>query len=172
MADFGPPVRILVTGGTIDKIHDPRLEALIFAKDGATHIPEILATGRCDFPVVQRLMLKDSLDFEDADREAIATAVSGAPETHLIVTHGTGTMGQTARALAGRVPGKTVVLTGAMRPHSLSTSDGTFNLGGALIAAQILPPGIYGVMNGRVIPADALDKDIETGRFVPAGQKS
>ena len=78
MADFGPPVRILVTGGTIDKIHDPRLEALIFAKDGATHIPEILATGRCDFPVVQRLMLKDSLDFEDADREAIAAAASGA----------------------------------------------------------------------------------------------
>lgn len=170
MAEFGPPVRILVTGGTIDKIHDPRLEALIFAKDGATQIPEILAMGRCDFPLVQRLMLKDSLDFVDADREAIAAAASGAPEAHLVITHGTGTMGQTARVLAQHLDGKTVVLTGAMRPHSLSASDGGFNLGGALIAAQILPPGIYGVMNGRVIPAASLDKDTETGRFVPAGQ--
>ena len=90
MAETAPPVRILVTGGTIDKIHDPRLEALAFAKDGATQIPEILAMGRCDFPVVQRLMLKDSLDFDDADREAIAQATSGAPEAHLVITHGTG----------------------------------------------------------------------------------
>lgn len=167
MTDFRPSVRILVTGGTIDKIHDPKLEALIFARDGSTHIPEILATGRCDFPVMQRLMLKDSLDFDDGDREAIAAAASEAAETHLVITHGTGTMGQTARALSGRVAGKTVVLTGAMRPHSLSASDGGFNLGGALIAAQILPTGIYGVMNGRVIPAVSLDKDTETGRFVP-----
>ena len=162
-----PAVRLFVTGGTIDKIHDPRLEALVFARDGATHIPEILTMGRCDLPTIQTLMLKDSLDFEDSDRDEITQAVRTAAETRIVITHGTGTMGQTARCLAQRVTDKTIVLTGAMRPHSLNASDGAFNLGGALIAAQILPSGVYGVMNGRVIPAEHLDKNVETGRFVP-----
>lgn len=158
-------VRILVTGGTIDKVHDPRLEALTFSRDGATLIPEILATGRCHFPSVQIVMLKDSLDFDDSDREAILAAVQAAPEQAIVITHGTGTMGQTARYLAGKVDGKTIVLTGAMRPHSISASDGSFNLGGAVVAAQVLPDGIYGVMNGRVIEAARLDKNVEAGRF-------
>lgn len=158
-------LRILVTGGTIDKIHDPRVEAIVFAKDGATQIPEILAMGRCHFPVVQKVLLKDSLDFDDGDRQAITEAVLAAPERAIVLTHGTGTMGETARWLAKRVSGKTIVLTGAMRPHSLSASDGSFNLGGAVIAAQTLPEGIYGVMNGRVIPAVGLNKNIEAGRF-------
>lgn len=158
-------LRILVTGGTIDKIHDPRVEAIVFAKDGATQIPEILTMGRCHFPVVQKVLLKDSLDFDDADRQAITEAVLAAPERAIVLTHGTGTMGETARWLNARVSGKTIVLTGAMRPHSLSASDGSFNLGGAVIAAQTLPEGIYGVMNGRVIPAARLNKNIEAGRF-------
>ena len=163
-SDFAD-LRILVTGGTIDKIHDPRVEAIVFAKDGATQIPEILAMGRCHFPVVQKVLLKDSLDFDDGDRQAITEAVLAAPERAIVLTHGTGTMGDTARWLAKRVSGKTIVLTGAMRPHSLSASDGSFNLGGAVIAAQTLPEGIYGVMNGRVIPAVGLNKNIEAGRF-------
>lgn len=158
-------VRIIVTGGTIDKVHDPVSEGLAFAKDGSTHIPEILALGRCHFPTVERIMLKDSLDFDDGDRAAITNAVTAAEETALVVTHGTGTMGETARWLASRVSGKTVVLTGAMRPHSLSFSDGAFNLGGAIIAAQTLPEGIYGVMNGRVFEAEKLNKNTEQGRF-------
>lgn len=158
-------VRILITGGTIDKVHDPMTESLAFAKDGATQIPEILNFGRCHFPTVQRIMLKDSLDFDDADRDAIVAAVQAAPETALVVTHGTGTMGQSARWLADRIDDKTVVFTGAMRPHSLSFSDGPFNLGGALVAAQLLPDGVYGVMNGRVFEAANLDKNTEQGRF-------
>ncbi|MEM1362010.1 MAG: asparaginase domain-containing protein [Pseudomonadota bacterium] len=164
-APFGPPLRIIVTGGTIDKIHEPRIEALAFARDGATHIPELLAAGRCHFPQVQLLMLKDSLDFTDLDREAISDAVEGAAEKHIVITHGTGTMGQSARWLAAREIDKTVVLTGAMRPYSLSASDGDFNLGSAVAAAQILPSGVYGAMNGRVILADRLDKNVEAGRF-------
>lgn len=159
------PVRILVTGGTIDKVHDPRTESLGFAPDGATHIPEMLRIGRCHFPVVQRLMLKDSLWFEDTDREAIAEAVALAPETRVVITHGTGTMGQTARYLLGRAPNKTVVLTGAMRPFSLSASDGEFNLGAAITAVQLLDTGVWGAMNGRVFPAVQLDKNTEQGRF-------
>jgi L-asparaginase len=159
------PLRILVTGGTIDKVHDPASEGLAFARDGATHIPEMLRIGRCDFPVVELLFLKDSLYFDDADREAIARAALTAPEQALVITHGTGTMGETARFLAPRIEDKTVVLTGAMRPFSLYASDGEFNLGGAVIAAQTLPAGVWGVMNGRVFPAERLNKNVEQGRF-------
>ncbi len=158
-------VKIIVTGGTIDKVHDPRTEGLAFAPDGATHIPEMLRIGRCHFPAVKLLMLKDSLYFDDADREAVASAVEQSAEPALVVTHGTGTMGDTARYLAGRVQDKTVVLTGAMRPFSLSSSDGEFNLGGAVVASQLLTPGVWGVMNGRVFAADRLKKNTEQGRF-------
>jgi L-asparaginase len=158
-------VRIIVTGGTIDKVHDPQTEGLAFSPDGSTHVPEILQIGRCHFPVVQLLMLKDSLYFEDADRQKIADALSAVPETAVVITHGTGTMGETARFLMGQVPEKTVVLTGAMRPFSLYASDGEFNLGSAVIAAQTLEPGVWGVMNGRVFPAETLNKNVEQGRF-------
>jgi L-asparaginase len=158
-------VRIIVTGGTIDKVHDPVSEALSFAKDQSTHIPEILSQGRCHHPTVERILLKDSLDFVEEDRDAIVMAVRAAPETAIVVTHGTGTMGDSARYLAERVGDKTVVFTGAMRPHSLGFSDGSFNLGGAVVAAQTLPDGIYGVMNGRVFKAHELNKNTELGRF-------
>jgi len=158
-------VRIVVTGGTIDKVHDTRTEGLGFSPDGATHIPELLRIGRCHFPAIELLMLKDSLYFEDADRDAITAAVTRAREPAIVITHGTGTMGTTARHLASRVSGKTVVLTGAMRPFSLFSSDGEFNLGGAVVASQLLAPGIWGVMNGRVFAADKLNKNTEQGRF-------
>ena len=125
----------------------------------------MLRIGKCQFPVVQLLMLKDSLCFDDADREAIATAVVSAPEISIVITHGTGTMGQTARFLQGRAKRKTIVLTGAMRPFSLYASDGEFNLGGAVIAAQILKPGVWGAMNGRLFRAENLNKNVEHGRF-------
>ena len=162
---IGGALRIVVTGGTIDKVHDPRTEGLGFAPDGSTHVPELLRIGRCHFPVVELLMLKDSLHFTDADRDRIARAVMAASEPAIVVTHGTGTMGETARFLLGRAPGKTVVLTGAMRPFSLYASDGEFNLGGAVIAAQTLDPGVWGVMNGRVFAAADLNKNVAQGRF-------
>ncbi|MDJ0857935.1 MAG: asparaginase domain-containing protein [Dinoroseobacter sp.] len=158
-------LRILITGGTIDKVHDPRSEGLAFSPDGATHIPEMLQIGRCHFPVTEVVMLKDSLYFDDADREAILHAATTAPENTLVVTHGTGTMGDTARFLAEHITGKTIVLTGAMRPFSLYASDGEFNLGGAVVAAQLLEKGVWGVMNGRVFPAHSLNKNTDQGRF-------
>lgn len=158
-------LRIIVTGGTIDKVHDTRSEGLSFSPDGATHIPEMLRIGRCHFPVVELLMLKDSLYFDDGDRDAIAAAVIKSPESLVVITHGTGTMGETARFLADRVTDKTIVMTGAMRPFSLYASDGEFNLGGAVVAAQLLSPGVWGVMNGRVFAASCLDKNVEQGRF-------
>lgn len=160
-------LRVIVTGGTIDKVHDPASEGLSFSPDGATHLPEMLRIGRCHFPVVEKLMLKDLLYFDDADRAAIAEAVRAAPEPSIVLTHGTGTMGQTARYLAAELgdTDKCVVLTGAMRPFSLYASDGEFNLGAAIVAAQILEPGVWGVMNYRVFPAARLDKNVDQGRF-------
>jgi L-asparaginase len=160
-------LRVLITGGTIDKVHNPHTETLSFAPGGGSVVPGLLAETRCHFPATQIVAMKDSLDFDDADRAAIADAACGAAEPALVITHGTGTIGQTARFLADQ-PGladKTVVLTGALRPHSLAVSDAGFNLGGAVVAAQLLPPGVYGVMNGRVIPAARLTKNPETLRF-------
>ncbi|GGD14284.1 asparaginase [Aquisalinus flavus] len=161
------PVRILVTGGTIDKVHDPYTEALAFAADGSTQIPEILHYGRCHFPVTQVAMMLDSLNMTDDHREMLAQTIRAATEDALVVTHGTSTMGDTARYLDTALKGqpKTVVLTGAMRPFSLFHSDGPFNLGGAIIAAQCLPAGVHGVMNGRVFVAGNLKKNTDLGRF-------
>lgn len=158
-------VAILITGGTFDKVHDTTAEALVFPRDEQSQVPEVLSAGRCRFPRLQRVMMKDSLLFDDEDRDAIARAVRRAPEARIVITHGTGTMGDTARWLAATIDDKTVVLTGAMRPHSLGQSDAAFNLGGALAAAQTLAPGVYGVMNGRILAAADLQKNTETGRF-------
>lgn len=158
---------MIITGGTLDKVHDTQSESLIL--DGETRVQEIFEQGRTRISYYKNLMQIDSLDMGDADREAIFTAILNAPENRLVVTHGTGTMELTANYLANALENKanekTVVLTGAMRPWSLGRSDGTFNLGGAVIAAQLLPPGVYGVMNGRVFAAGELRKDTENGRF-------
>lgn len=158
-------VRVLVTGGTLDKVHDWRSETLAFDPNGATVLPEILAQARAFDAPVQTVFLKDSLEMTDADRTMIADAARAAPEARIVVTHGTSTMDATAAHLAAAALGKTVVLTGSMRPHSLGRSDASFNLGGALVAAQLLGPGVYAVMNGRVFEAGAIVKNVEAGRF-------
>jgi len=157
------PVGVLITGGTLDKVHDTATEALVL--DGLTRVPEVFDQGRARISRFQTLMQIDSLDMTNDDRAKILKAIQTAPETRLVVTHGTGTMEKTAQYLDGKVPSKTIVLTGAMRPWSLGRSDGTFNLGGAIIAARLLPAGVYGVMNGRVFNADELRKDVTAGRF-------
>lgn len=158
-------VLVLTTGGTIEKVHDWRNEALGFGQGGARAIADLLDEGRCHHVRMAELMVKDSLEFTDADRAAILSAVRAAPETAIVITHGTGTMAQTARALDGQVGPRTVVLTGAMRPFSFGRSDAAFNVGGAIIAAQTLPPGVHAVMNGRVFAAATLEKNTALGRF-------
>ncbi|MGV6802116.1 MAG: asparaginase [bacterium] len=165
MTQTHEPVRIIVTGGTIDKVHDPHGEVLTFATDGSTRIPEILQSSRCYYPVVSQLLQIDSEEMRAEHREMIAMAVTAADEDAIVVTHGTSTMAKTALYLQQKNIGKTIILTGAMRPFSLSKSDGPFNLGAALIAAQLLPIGVFGVMNGRVFEADRLKKNIQQGRF-------
>ena len=134
-------IKIFVTGGTFDKEYN-ELTGELFFKD--THLPELLALGRCSVEVdVVTLMMIDSLDMSEADRELIAENCKKANEDRIIITHGTDTMVETARVIAMRVKGKTIVLTGAMIPYKFGSSDGLFNLGSAIAFVQVLPPGVY-----------------------------
>jgi L-asparaginase len=156
-------IRIFVTGGTFDKQYNELTGALAF-KD--THVPEMLRLGRCRLDVdVRTLMMIDSLEMTDADRRQIVDACRGCREPRIVITHGTDTMVETARALAADAAGKTIVLTGAMIPYAFGSSDGLFNLGSALSFAQVLPPGVYIAMNGQYFAWDKVRKNRSTGVF-------
>jgi L-asparaginase len=162
-----PTLRVLVTGGTFDKEYD-ELSGRLFFKD--THLQEMLRLARCRIPVqVETLMMIDSLDMTAADRARVVERCRGCAEERLVVTHGTDTMAETAVAMLGAGLGKTVVLTGAMVPYAFGSSDGLFNLGSALSFAQVLPPGIYVAMNGRVFDGDKVRKNRASGVFEEVG---
>jgi L-asparaginase len=156
-------IRILITGGTFDKAYNELTGELYFQD---SHLPEMLKLGRCNLDLeVRTLMMIDSLDMSADDREIIREHCRRAPETRIVITHGTDTMVETAAALAGQAPDKTIVLTGAMIPYKFGSSDGLFNLGSALAFAQTLAPGVYVAMNGRYFPWDRVRKNRETGMF-------
>lgn len=155
-------VEILCCGGTIDKIY---YDAKSSHQVGEPAAPGILARARAAAPPLRSLFKKDSLDMTDADRAAVVAAALDSPALRLLVCHGTDTMAKTARDVAEAVPGKTVVFTGAFLPAAFRESDADFNLGFALAAARILPPGSYIAMNGRVIPAAKAHKNVEAGSF-------
>lgn len=156
-------IRVVVTGGTFDKQYNELAGTLTF---GETHVEQVLERGRCRLDVaVQVLMMKDSLELQDADRARIVAVVRDCAESQVVITHGTDTMVETARAIASAVTGKTVVLTGAMVPFAFGSSDGLFNLGSALSFAQVLPPGVYVAMNGRWFAWDDVRKNRELGVF-------
>ncbi len=159
------PIRVFATGGTFDKEYDELRGTLDFDE---THLPEMLRLGRCHLAVSLRtLMMVDSLDMTDEDRATIVDHCRRCEEKQIVITHGTDTMVETARALAQGVPGKTLVLTGAMVPYAFGSSDGLFNLGSALSFVQVLPPGVYVAMNGRCFTWDNVRKNREAGIFEP-----
>jgi L-asparaginase len=152
-----------VTGGTFDKEYDEIHGTLNFRD---THLHEMLEMARSRLGVkVQTLMMVDSSDMTDADRDLIVSNCRETPEPHIVITHGTDTMVETARVLAEHVSDKTIVLTGAMIPIAFGSSDGLFNLGGALTAVQVLQPGVYVAMNGRVFAWNNVRKNRDTGVF-------
>jgi len=156
-------VRIFVTGGTFDKEYDELHGTLYFLH---SHVEEMLERGRCRLDVhIDELMMLDSLDMTASHREAIIAACRTCPESHIVITHGTDTMVETAGALAAGVPGKTIVLTGAMIPYAFGSSDGLFNLGSALSFVQVLAPGVYIAMNGRCFAWNAVRKNRGIGVF-------
>lgn len=156
-------IRIFITGGTFDKEYN-ELNGELYFKD--THMAELLKMGRCRVQVaIQKLMLIDSLDMTDANRNLIVDECNKCPENKIIITHGTDTMAETARVLAGNIKNKTIVLTGAMIPIAFGSSDGLFNLGSSLAFVQSLSPGVYVAMNGRYFSHDNVRKNKETGVF-------
>jgi L-asparaginase len=156
---------IVTTGGTIDKIYfDDKSQFQI----GDPQIGEILETLGVAFTFeVLPVMRKDSLHMTDVDRAAIRTAIERQPHRQVLVTHGTDTMVETARALAG-VSGKVIVLTGALNPALFKGSDAVFNIGCAVGAVQSLPDGVYIAMNGRIWDPERVRKNVEANRFEEA----
>jgi len=160
-------IRILVTGGTLDKEYNQLDGELIFTK---THLTEILTQAKCTVDVaIETVMLKDSLHMVDADRELILSRVLAAPEDKVVITHGTDTMPETARTIGPAANGKTVVLLGAMVPYSFVNSDALFNLGCAFTAVQLKAPGVYITMNGKVFSWDNVRKNRAKGEFETLG---
>ena len=158
-------IRLLLSGGTIDKHYNMHNGALNFEE---SHIRGALEQGRCTAGVViQPVMMKDSLDMTEADRGLIAQACRESDQSKLVITHGTDTMVVTAGVLAADGLGetKTIVLTGAMVPYIMKHSDGLFNLGCAITAVQCLPPGIYIAINGEVFNWDNVVKNLDLLKF-------
>ena len=157
-------ILILTTGGTIDKNYFDALSEYQIVDSG---IPALLTEARVVLPYrLVELMRKDSLELTVADRLAIATAAREASEIRIVITHGTDTMAETAKVLAAEVPGKTMVLTGALSPARFAETDANFNLGMAFAPAQVAEPGVYIAMSGQVFDGLNVRKDRAAGKFV------
>jgi len=160
-------VRIFITGGTFDKEYN-ELNGELFFKD--SHLPEMLRLGRCKVNVdIRTLMMIDSLEMTDEDRELIARHCETCEENQIVITHGTDTMTDTAKILADKIRDKTIVLTGAMVPYKFGSSDGLFNLGSALAFVQTLAGGVYIAMNGKCFNWSNVRKNKQTGMFEELG---
>jgi L-asparaginase len=156
-------IRIFITGGTFDKEYNELTGELYFKE---THLPEMLNRSRNTVEVtVRTLMMIDSLNMTEEDRELIVHQCRNAEENKIIITHGTDTMTVTAKVLAEKIKNKTIVITGAMIPYKFGSSDGFFNLGSALAFVQTLPAGVYIAMNGKPFNWDNVYKNKQTGQF-------
>jgi L-asparaginase len=156
-------IRFYVTGGTFDKEYD-ELTGELFFKD--THIREMLLKGRCYLPLeIRTLMMLDSQQMTDIDREMITKCCAECDRERIVITHGTDSIVDTARFLAERIEDKVIVLVGAMIPFTFGSSDGQFNLGSALAFVQVLPPGVYIAMNGRYFDWNNVRKNRSVGLF-------
>lgn len=156
-------IRLLITGGTFDKDYD-ELSGMLYFHD--THVHEMLKLGRCRLETrVRTVMMVDSLEMSDSDREIVKEVCRKSEEDQIVVTHGTDTMPETARVLGEAALPKTIVLTGAMIPYAFGSSDGLFNLGSALSFVQVLPHGVYVAMNGRYFRWDDVRKNKGLGVF-------
>jgi len=156
-------IRIFITGGTFDKEYN-ELNGELYFKD--THMPDLLEMGRNKVQIeIRTLMMVDSLQMTEQDRDLIAYQCNNCEESKIVITHGTDTMSVTAQVLAEKVKGKTIILTGAMIPIKFGSSDGLFNLGSALAFVQTLSPGVYVAMNGRYFNWDNVRKNKQTGMF-------
>lgn len=155
-------IRLFSTGGTIAKRYDEISGELVF-DDG--HIQKMLKQGRCTAPIkITPLMLKDSLEINDEDRTTIFEACQDNLDSHILITHGTDTMVETAQKLS-TIKNKTIVLTGAMIPYAFKNSDALFNLSFSIATASIVESGVYICMNGQLFSWDDVQKNKKEGLF-------
>lgn len=166
-----PPIALLSTGGTFEKIYDPLMGLLGFTESGIA-----AWKTQCRLPENTRLavpFLVDSLEMTDGQRSALCRQIRDCAETLVVVIHGTDTLVASAKAaVKTKRPEQVVVFTGAMVPASCAASDALFNLGMAMAAVQCQPPGVWVACSGRVFSADAVKKDSALGRFVPLDPKA
>jgi len=156
-------IKIFATGGTFDKEFN-ELDGKLYFQE--TNLYQLLQMGRSKLDVkIETLMMIDSLDMTIEDREYIINKCKNEKTKHIIITHGTDTMVETATKLAETINNKTIILTGAMIPIKFGSSDGLFNLGSALSFVQTLKPGIYITMNGRYFHWDNVRKNKKIGIF-------
>ena len=155
-------IKIFTTGGTIDKTYFDQKSTYEVGEPQASGVLE-RANVVVDYQVIS-IMQKDSLDLDDVDRQLIHKMIASDSCKRCIVTHGTDTMITTAKVLMG-IPDKTIVLTGSMYPAQYRDSDAVFNLGCAIAAAQILEPGVYVAMNGRIFDPKSSVKNVAMNRF-------
>ncbi len=157
---------VVTTGGTIDKIYfDDKSDYQVGDPQIGRILEELGVAFR--FRVIP-ILRKDSLHISDADRELVRVTIAAQPCRHVLVTHGTDSMVETARVLAS-IPDKTIVLTGALNPARFRGSDAEFNIGTAVGAVQSLPPGVYIAMNGRIWDPARVRKNVDANRFEAAG---
>ncbi len=156
-------IKIISTGGTIDKVYfDKKSDFQV----GKPKIKELLKDANLDLDIeFKTLLKKDSLDLTDEDRRLIREHIESDQGRYFVVTHGTDTMVKTAKAIEG-VAGKTVVLTGSMQPANFKASDAPYNIASALTAVQLLKPGVYIAMNGKIFKPDNTIKDLKLNKFV------
>lgn len=158
------PITLITTGGTIDKIYfDDLSEFQVGDPQIGTVLKEANVTVK--YRIIP-LMRKDSLDLTPVDRDRIRETIVESTGDHFIVTHGTDTMIETARHLAD-ISGKVIVLTGAMQPARFRMTDAVFNIASAFAAVQLLAPGVYIAMNGRIFEAENTRKNRDKNRFEP-----
>jgi len=156
-------IKILVTGGTFDKEYD-EINGRLYFKN--THLPELIELGRCKLDIeVRTIMMIDSLDMTDEDRQMILNYCVKSTEEQIIITHGTDTMETTAKVLGEAQLEKTIILTGALIPIKFGSSDGLFNLGSALAFVQTLPHGVYVAMQGKYFLWKNVRKNRSSGIF-------
>lgn len=155
-------IQLFTTGGTFDKVYYDALSDFQIGEPMAT---EILREASVTFAFkVESLLKKDSLELTDDDRALIRNKVLACPTRHILLTHGTDTMTQTAAVLQD-IAGKVIIFTGAMQPARMRNSDAAFNLGVAIGALQCLNDGVYIAMSGRIFPADKVQKNRAAGCF-------
>lgn len=169
MAHLMNELLVVTTGGTIDKIY---FDAKSDYQVGDPAIKDVLEGVGVAFSYeIISLTRKDSLEITEQDRSMMLEYLRSRPEKHILITHGTDTMVETASVLSG-LDDRTIVLTGALNPASFRGSDAEFNIGGAVVAVATLPPGCYLVMNGKAWVWSEVVKDRSLGKFVARSQQA